>query len=142
MTEQQFPEPEIISLIEDQLDGFLGLKLKSVVSKIHPTFHFKYCDLEFEAQKNKLNISLVKRDWTNIYGLSFFISRDKYKHMSFSDYLKFIKSNDLEAILNNQDLSNYSSVEAQILLFKKYLSTDLKKIFTEGEWIEVPFERD
>lgn len=26
--------------------------------------------------------------------------------------------------------------------YVKYLETDLKKIFTENDWIEVPFHRD
>ncbi len=142
MNEVNFPDPKISRLILEHLDGFLGLKQISVNLDIDPTFNIKYCKFEFQVQMTTLRLSLVERTKSNVYGLVFLIVRGKYQHISFDDYLKYINSSELIKIKNDPALDNYASIEAQVLLFKKYLETDLKKIFTENDWIEVPFYRD
>lgn len=142
MNKEEFPNPEITKLILDHFDGFLGLKKKSIDFGLEPTLNFKYCKIEFQVQMTTLRLSLVERTKSNVYGLGFLVIRDKYQWISFDDYLKYINSSELLKIENDPALDNYASIEAQLLLFKKYLSSDLKKIFTNNEWIEVPFYRD
>ncbi len=142
MNEAIFPDPKISRLILEHLDGFLGLKQISIDLGLDPTFNYKYCKFKFQVQKTTLRLSLVERTKSNIYGLTFLIVRGKYQHFSFDDYLEFINSSELIKIENDPALDNYASIEAQLFLFKKYLETNLKKIFTENDWIEVPFDRD
>lgn len=143
MNKVNFPDPRIKDLVLAHLDNFIGLKSVSVEPKFDPVFKYNFCKFLFQGQMTTLWISLVERTWSNVYGLSILIVRDTHKHFSFADYLDFINSShELKEIESNPDLDNYASIEAQLLLLKKHLNTDLKKIFTDNEWIDVPFERD
>lgn len=136
-----FPDASIIHLIQEELEGLLDLKQISFEKGYHEVFNFNFCELIFQVEQTFLKVSVVERPNFNSYGLTVMISRGRYQYIIFDDYLNFIGSDELKVLKSNESLDNYSVIKTQLELLRKYLSSDLKSIFTEGDWIEVPFER-